>query len=73
MFSVLFQLHPKPDQWDAYLGYAKLLKPELEQMEGFIEAFPLLHRETTRCSYAESLLAPRAFSEMNWKVGVSEL
>jgi len=45
MFSVLFEVHPKPDQWHAYLGYAKMLKPELEQMEGFPEAFPLLHRE----------------------------
>ncbi len=45
MFTVLFEVRPKPDQWDAYLGYAKLLKPELEQMEGFPEAFPLLHRE----------------------------
>jgi heme-degrading monooxygenase HmoA len=37
MFSVLFEVHPKPDQWDAYLGYAKLLRPELEQIEGFVD------------------------------------
>ena len=37
MFSVLFEVHPKPGQWDAYLGYAKLLRPELEQIDGFID------------------------------------
>ena len=37
MFSVLFEVHPKPDQWDAYLGYAKMLRPELEQVEGFVD------------------------------------
>jgi hypothetical protein len=25
MFAVLFEVHPKADQWEAYLGYAKLL------------------------------------------------
>ena len=37
MFSVVFEVHPKADQWDAYLGYAKMLRPELEQVEGFID------------------------------------
>src|ERR1700684_4362521 len=37
MTSVLFEVHPKPDQWDAYLGYAKLLRPELEQVDGFVD------------------------------------
>src|SRR6185312_2577689 len=37
MFSVIFEVHPKPDQWDAYLGYAKMLRPELEQVDGFID------------------------------------
>jgi len=37
MFSVLFEVHPKPDQWDAYLGYAKMLRPELEQVDGFVD------------------------------------
>ena len=34
MFSVLFEVHPKAEQWDAYLGNAKMLRPELEQVEG---------------------------------------
>jgi heme-degrading monooxygenase HmoA len=37
MFAVLFEVHPKADEWDAYLGYAKLLRPELERIEGFID------------------------------------
>src|ERR1700737_965594 len=37
MFSVLFEVHPAEGQWDAYLGYAKMLRPELEQIEGFVD------------------------------------
>ena len=37
MFAVLFEVHPKSDQWDAYLGYAKMLRPELERVEGFVD------------------------------------
>jgi heme-degrading monooxygenase HmoA len=39
MFSVIFEVNPKADQWDAYLGYAKLLRPELMQVDGFIDNF----------------------------------
>jgi hypothetical protein len=34
MFSVLFEVNPYHDQWDAYLGNAKMLRPELEQITG---------------------------------------
>lgn len=37
MFSVLFEVNPHAAQWDGYLEYAKLLKPELEQVEGFVD------------------------------------
>jgi heme-degrading monooxygenase HmoA len=37
MFCVLFEVHPRPDQWDAYLDYAKQLRPRLERMDGFID------------------------------------
>jgi heme-degrading monooxygenase HmoA len=37
MFSVIFEVHPKSDQWNDYLGVAKMLRPELEQVDGFIE------------------------------------
>ncbi|HEY1430841.1 MAG TPA: antibiotic biosynthesis monooxygenase [Stellaceae bacterium] len=37
MFAVIFEVNPKPEQWDAYLGYAGMLRPELEQIDGFID------------------------------------
>jgi heme-degrading monooxygenase HmoA len=37
MFVVVFEVQPKAEQWDAYLDYAKLLRPELVQVEGFID------------------------------------
>jgi heme-degrading monooxygenase HmoA len=37
MFSVIFEVHPKPDHWDAYLGLGKMLRPELEQIDGFVD------------------------------------
>jgi heme-degrading monooxygenase HmoA len=37
MFSVMFEVHPRPDQFDGYLHNAKMLKPELEQIEGFVD------------------------------------
>jgi heme-degrading monooxygenase HmoA len=33
----MFEVHPKSDQKDAYLDYAKLLKPEIEQIDGFVD------------------------------------
>jgi heme-degrading monooxygenase HmoA len=37
MFAVIFEVNPKPDAWDSYLGYARLLRPELERIPGFID------------------------------------
>ncbi|HEY3909979.1 MAG TPA: antibiotic biosynthesis monooxygenase [Stellaceae bacterium] len=37
MFSVLFEVHPRPEQWDAYLGNARMLRPELERVDGFVD------------------------------------
>src|SRR5205809_1040584 len=37
MFSVIFEVHPKPEQWNAYLDNAKMLRAELEQVEGFVD------------------------------------
>ena len=47
MFAVIFEVYPKAEQWEAYLGYAKLLRPELEQIDGFIdnERFASLRRK----------------------------
>ena len=37
MFAVIFEVQPKREKWDTYLDLAKFLKPELEQIEGFID------------------------------------
>lgn len=37
MFAVLFEVHPWSEQWDSYLGAAKMLRPELERVDGFID------------------------------------
>lgn len=37
MFSVIFEVHPKSSQWDSYLEHAKLLRPELEDIVGFVD------------------------------------
>jgi heme-degrading monooxygenase HmoA len=37
MFSVIFEVHPRSDQWDSYLSSAKMLRPELEQIDGFVD------------------------------------
>jgi heme-degrading monooxygenase HmoA len=53
MFSVIFEVNPRPDQWDAYLGYAKMLRPELEQIDGFIDN--IRYRSLTREGWILSL------------------
>jgi len=53
MFAVLFEVHPKPEKWDAYLGLAKMLRPELEQVEGFIDN--IRYRSLTRDGWILSL------------------
>jgi heme-degrading monooxygenase HmoA len=37
VFSVIFEVQPKPEQWDGYLGHARMLRPELEQVDGFVD------------------------------------
>lgn len=37
MFAVIFEVQPGDGARDAYLALAKLLKPELEQIDGFID------------------------------------
>src|SRR3979490_3194890 len=37
MFSVIFEVHPKKEQFDLYLALAKDLKPILEGIDGFID------------------------------------
>ncbi|MEW6339150.1 MAG: antibiotic biosynthesis monooxygenase [Paraburkholderia sp.] len=37
MFTAMLEVHPIPEQFDAYLGMAKMLRPELEKIDGFID------------------------------------
>src|SRR6202012_2325282 len=53
MFSVLFEVHPRGDQWDSYLDFAKMLRPELEQIDGFVDN--IRYRSLTRDGWILSL------------------
>jgi heme-degrading monooxygenase HmoA len=53
MFSVLFEVHPRADQWQAYLDSAKMLRPELERVDGFVEN--IRYRSLTREGWILSL------------------
>ena len=37
MFSAMLEVHPIPEQVDAYLGMAKMLRPELDKIDGFVD------------------------------------
>ena len=37
MFAVIFEVVPKQELWNEYLDLAKLLKPELERIDGFLD------------------------------------
>ena len=46
MFSVIFEVLPNKENWDDYLDNAKMLRPELEQVEGFVDN--IRYRSLTR-------------------------
>jgi hypothetical protein len=37
MFSAMLEVNPEVEQFDAYLGMAKMLRPELETIDGFVD------------------------------------
>jgi len=37
MFSVIFEVNPRSTAWNTYYDTAKMLRPELEQVEGFVD------------------------------------
>jgi heme-degrading monooxygenase HmoA len=53
MFSVIFEVHPKAERWDDYLGYAGMLRPELERIDGFVDN--VRYRSLTRPGWLVSL------------------
>jgi heme-degrading monooxygenase HmoA len=67
MFCVLFEVQPKPDRWDAYLGYAKILKPELEKIDGFVDN--IRYRSLSRQGWLLSLSSWRDEKALvRWRV-----
>jgi heme-degrading monooxygenase HmoA len=70
MFCVIFEVQPKPDRWDDYLGYAKSLKPELEKIAGFLEN--IRYRSLTREGWLLSLSSWRdEKSLVRWRTQAS--
>jgi len=53
MFSVLFDAHLRSGRWEAYLGYASMLRPELERIDGFVDN--VRYRSLTRDGWLLSL------------------
>jgi heme-degrading monooxygenase HmoA len=53
MFSVIFEVQPRPERWDAYLDTAKMLRPELERVDGFIDN--IRYKSLTRDGWILSL------------------
>lgn len=53
MFSVLFEVHPRSGKLDSYLGFARMLKPELEQIDGFVDN--IRYKSLTRDGWILSL------------------
>lgn len=37
MFAVMFEVQPHPNKWEGYFDVARMLRPELEGIEGFLE------------------------------------
>jgi heme-degrading monooxygenase HmoA len=37
MFVVIFEVQPKAERWNDYLDTARLLRPELERIDGFVD------------------------------------
>jgi heme-degrading monooxygenase HmoA len=67
MFSVIFEVRPRTEQWDAYLGYAKMLRPELEQVDGFVDN--IRYRSLTREGWILSLSGWRdEKSVVRWRI-----
>ena len=53
MFSVIFEALPHKGKWDNYLNNANMLRPELEQVEGFVDN--IRYKSLTRDGWVLSL------------------
>jgi len=53
VFSDIFEVHPRSAQWDTYLENAKMLRPELVQVDGFVDN--IRYKSLTRGGWILSL------------------
>src|ERR1700749_4860159 len=53
MFSVLFEVKPRAAQWDDYLDKARMLRPQLEGIDGFVDN--IRYKSLTRDGWILSL------------------
>src|ERR1700755_2591747 len=53
MFSVIFEVQPRAEQWNVYLDNAGMLRPELERIDGFVDN--IRYRSQTREGWILSL------------------
>ena len=69
MFAVMFEVQPKSEHWDAYLGLAGMLRPELEQVAGFVDN--IRYKSLTREGWILSLSSWRdEKSVVRWRTQV---
>ena len=59
MFSVIFEVHPKPEQWDAYLGLGKMLEARTGEDRRLCRQHPLPQPEARRMDAVAVGLARR--------------
>lgn len=57
MLSVIYEVRPQTGQWDGWLANARVLRPELEQLPGFIDN--ILYRSLSRKGWILSLTGLR--------------
>jgi heme-degrading monooxygenase HmoA len=70
MFSVIFEVNPKDGQYDHYLGHGKMLRPELEKIDGFVDN--IRYRSLTRDGWLLSLSGWRdEKAVVRWRVSTN--
>ena len=67
MFAVIFEVQPRSGQRDAYLARGRMLKPEIEQIDGFVDN--VRYRSLTREGLILSLSSWRdEKSVVRWRI-----
>ena len=70
MFAALLEVNPIPEQFDVYLGMAKMLRSELEKIDGFIDN--TRYASLTRAGWLLSLSSWRdEKSLVRWRVSTN--